>query len=260
MLQVLRHRDFRLLWLAGLVSMIGDWALVAALPFEVYRRTGSTLATAGVVLASIAPQLLFGSAAGVFADRWDRRRLMVWVSVAQAFSLLPLLLVDGLGIWIVYVVLFTATALDQLFIPAEVAMLPRLVGEDQLVAANSLSSLNRNLARLIGPAIGAVSVAAGGLGLVVAVDAASFVATAVLIMLISPNASFRAVQTAQERALAAAGTAVERLTREWREGFARARSSLALARPVALHVDHRGRRGSDVGTVRAVGVSCPAWR
>jgi Na+/melibiose symporter-like transporter len=227
MREVLRSRDFRLLWLAGLISMIGDWALVAALPFEVFRRTGSTLATAGVVLSSIAPQLLFGSAAGVLADRWDRRRLMVWVSVAQAIVLLPLLLVDGFGIWIVYIVLFAATALDQLFIPAEVAMLPRLVAEDQLVAANSLSSLNRNMARLIGPAIGAIAVAAGGLGLVVAVDSASFLATAILILLIAPHASFRAVQSAQDRA-AAGATAVGRLVFEWRDGFSQAWSSLAL--------------------------------
>ena len=70
---------------------------------------------------------------------------------------------------------------DQLFMPAEVAMLPSLVNESQLVAANSLSSLNRNLARLIGPAVGAAAVAFGGLPLVVLVDGVSFLGAAVLI-------------------------------------------------------------------------------
>src|SRR5215213_3088451 len=142
--------------------MIGDWALLAALPFEIYRRTGSTLATAGVMIAGLAPAILFGSAAGVFVDRWDRRRLMVWVNIGLAIALLPLFAVDELGLWIVYAVLLLSNVLEQLFVPAEVAMLPQLVGQEHLVSANSMSSLNRNLARLVGPALGGLAVAAGG--------------------------------------------------------------------------------------------------
>ena len=185
MIRLLRNRNFSLLWLGGLISMIGDWALVVALPFEVYQRTGSTLATAGILLASLVPGFLFGSVAGVFVDRWNRRKLMVGVNVGLAVVLLPLLTVDLIGIWIVYVVLVAAKLLEQLFVPAEVALLPRLVGEDQLVAANSMSSLNRNLARLIGPVVGGAVVAFGGLTAVVVVDAATFLAAAVLIGLIS---------------------------------------------------------------------------
>ena len=79
----------------------------------------------------------------------------------------------------------TAKLLEQLFVPAEVALLPHLVGEEQLVAANSMSSLNRNLARLVGPVIGGAVVAFGGLAGVVVVDAASFLVAALLIALIS---------------------------------------------------------------------------
>ena len=228
MLRVLRSRDFRLLWLAGLVSMIGDWALVAALPFEVYRRTGSTLATAGLLLASIVPQLLLGSTAGVLVDRWDRRRLMVLVSVGQAVVLLALLGVDQVGLWIVYAVLIGQTILDQLFIPAEVAMLPALVSQDQLVAANSLSSLNRNLARLLGPAVGAAAVAFGGLPLVVVADGVTFVGAAILIMLIAPAASFRATRTVAEQAATVANPWLGRLVGEWRDGLGVAWSSPML--------------------------------
>ena len=102
MIRLLRNRNFRLLWLGGFVSLIGDWALVVALPFEVYRRTDSTLATAGIVLASLIPAFLFSSPAGVLVDRWDRRRLMVWVNVASAVALLPLMTVDALGLWVAY--------------------------------------------------------------------------------------------------------------------------------------------------------------
>src|SRR5215213_3208001 len=188
MLELLRTRNFTFLWLGGLVSLIGDWALVVAFPFEVYRRTGSTLATAGILVASLLPAFLFGSAAGVFVDRWDRRRLMIVVNVALAAALLPLLAVDALGIWIVYAVLVAAKLLEQLFVPAEVALLPRLVRDDQLVAANSMSSLNRNLARLIGPMIGGLVVALGGVAAVVVVDVATFLVAALLIALISRSA------------------------------------------------------------------------
>ncbi len=77
MLAVLRQRDFRLLCLAGLVSSLGDWSLFIALPFYVYSLTGSALATGGTLIAESLPSILFGSVAGVFVDRWDRRRTTI---------------------------------------------------------------------------------------------------------------------------------------------------------------------------------------
>ena len=219
MIGLLRARNFRLLWLGGLISLAGDWALVVALPFEVYRRTGSTLATAGIVLASLLPAFLFGSVAGVFVDRWNRRSLMVWVNLAMAASLAPLLLVDALGIWVVYAALVVATLLKQLFLPAEVALLPQLVGQGDLVAANSLSSLNRNLARLIGPAIGGATVALGGLTLVVIVDAASFIGAAVLIALIPASVGARATVHEAVQLSAATLGKIGRMTADLRSGF-----------------------------------------
>jgi predicted MFS family arabinose efflux permease len=220
-LELLRTRNFSFLWLGGLVSLVGDWALVVALPFEVYRRTDSTLATAGILLASLLPAFLFGSAAGVFVDRWDRRRLMIVVNVGLAVTLLPLLAVDALGIWIVYVVLVAAKLLEQLFVPAEVALLPRLVRDDQLVAANSMSSLNRNLARLIGPMIGGLVVALGGLAAVVVVDAATFLVAALLIALISPGAGKlpARVPSPVGDPFAAPASAFARALHEWRDGL-----------------------------------------
>ncbi len=69
MLEVLRQRNFALLWFGGLISMTGDWVLYAALPFYVYQQTNSTLATAALVASELLPYLLFGSIAGVFVDR-----------------------------------------------------------------------------------------------------------------------------------------------------------------------------------------------
>jgi MFS family permease len=230
MLRLLRNRNFRLLWLGGLVSLMGDWALVVALPFEVYRRTDSTLATAGIVLASLVPAFLFSSPAGVLVDRWNRRRLMVWVNIVSAAALLPLMLVDSLGLWVIYAVLVVMTVLKQLFIPAEVALLPLLVGKEDLVAANSLSSLNRNLSRLVGPAIGGFTVAAGGLLAVVVVDSASFLAAAALIALIPASAGTAAATAAAHGAEMTRGAraAFGRGVAEWRDGLRQVWSDAGL--------------------------------
>ena len=105
MLTVLRRRDFALLWFAGLVSLIGDWMLVVALPLTVYQLTGSALATGGVLIANKLSALVLGSIAGVFVDRWDRKRTMVVANLIRAPVLLLLVAVDSAErVWIVYVV------------------------------------------------------------------------------------------------------------------------------------------------------------
>jgi MFS family permease len=88
---LLRYRDFRLLWLAGLVSFTGNVAFVIALPLHIYRMTGSTLATAGVFAANFLPRILLASVAGVYVDRWDRKRVMVTADLGCAVLLLPIL-------------------------------------------------------------------------------------------------------------------------------------------------------------------------
>ena len=182
---LLRRRDFGLLWIGGLVSFTGDWAMFAGLPLAVYGLTDSTLATGGIFAAAMAPRILLGSFAGVLVDRWDRRRTIVSANLAQAVGALPLLAVDSAGlVWIVYAVAALQSSLSLLVGPAESALLPTLVAKDELVAANALNSLNNNLARLVGPALGGYVVAFTGLGGVVVLDAASFLGAAGLVALI----------------------------------------------------------------------------
>jgi MFS family permease len=97
--------------------------------------------------------VLLGSVAGVYVDRWDRRRLMIVVNLLLAATVLPLLAVDTAGIWIAYAVLAAASCLEQLFQPRRSPLLPSLLegGEAQLVQANALSTMNRQLARIVGP-------------------------------------------------------------------------------------------------------------
>jgi MFS family permease len=189
MLPLLRHRNFTLIWAGGLISMIGNWILMTALPFHVYAMTGSALATSAILMAYIAPGVLFSSVAGVFADRWDRRRTMFVMALGQGAATLALLLVQSPEwIWVVYTVVFVQSSLGHFFGPAENALLPTLVGEEQLMAANSMNSMNDNLARLIGPAVGGLLLAWHSFASIVVVDALTYFVAAGLIGLVQVRA------------------------------------------------------------------------
>jgi MFS family permease len=177
-----RHRDLRLLLAAGLVSMTGDWLLGVGLTYSVYAITGSTLASAVTLLASFVPQVLAGLVAGVFVDRWDRKRTMVTANLLLALGLAPLVLLDTADlIWVVYVVLVWESVVEVFFAPAEQAMLPRLVADDELVTANALNAQNQQLSRLVGGALGGVAAAVGGITAVALLDAGTFLVATLLL-------------------------------------------------------------------------------
>lgn len=186
MIGVLRRRDFALLWWGGLVSVAGDSLLLAVLPYVVYATTGSTLATAGMTVAELVPGIVLGSVAGVFVDRWDRRRVLVVTNVLQAATVATLLVLvrepDLLAV--VYVVAALQSSLSAFSLPAESSLLPTLVPEEDLVAANALNVLNNRVGRLAGLPLGAAVFAWAGLGAVVALDVASFLVAAGLVALL----------------------------------------------------------------------------
>jgi MFS family permease len=219
-LAVLRRRDFSLLWLSGLVSVAGDWVLMIALPYYVYVTTGSTLATAGMTAAELAPAILLSSFTGVLADRWDRKRILVVADLLQALVVASLLLVGEGWLWVVYVVAAlqsTAAAFSQ---PAEAALLPTLVPVEQLVQANALNALNNRLGRFVGVPLGAALLSWWGLDAVVVVDAVTFLVAAALIAPI----------TAPMRAADPNGVPEEpRFWREWTAGLRVVRHDRTIA-------------------------------
>jgi len=185
MLTVLKQRNFALLWTGGLISMMGDWMLMVALPFQVFALTNSALAVSGVLMAMVTPRILFGSVAGVFVDRWDRKLIMVITSALQALVITSLLLVRSPEwIWVIYLATFLESTLGIFFAPAEGALLPNLVGEEHLVPANSLNAMNDNLARIAGPALGGVLLGTLGFQSVILADMSSYLIAMMLILLI----------------------------------------------------------------------------
>jgi MFS family permease len=217
MLATLRQRDFSLLWFAGLISMMGNWMLGVALPVAVYQMTESTLALGGTLLAQTLPGILFSSVAGVYVDRWERRRTMVAINLLLALSIVPLILVRSPEwLWLIYVVGFAQSTLGQFYGPAENAMLPLLSDPKYLVSANALNALNNNLARLIGPAVGGLVAPLLGLGGVVVVDVVTYVAAALLTALISTT-SHPGKQ--KNDIIPGAPTGLRKIFHEWSEGM-----------------------------------------
>jgi MFS family permease len=222
-LHVLRQRNFALLWFAGLISVAGDFALIVALPLHVYRETDSTIATAAVFAARFVPSILIGSVAGVFVDRWDRKRTMIWADLLRALTVLLLVLAISADLLaLVFLVAAIQGSIGLFFDPAESALLPLLVGEEHLVTANALNALNNNLGRLIGPAIGAWLYSAGGLDNVAVVDALTYVASATLIALIVAPSRTEQRDRAPDQPL------VRGLLGEWKEGLGIVRQSRPL--------------------------------
>ena len=230
MFRALRNGNFARLWAAGLISQSGDWVLLIGLPIYVYILTRSLLATSITFAAGIIPQIALGSVAGVFVDRWNRKRTLVVANLLLAVALLPLALVRTPDhVWIVYVVTFAETCFEQFTVPAQNALLPQLVNEEQLVPANALNSLSSNLSRLVGPALGGAVAGYFGLMGIVVVDAVSFLLAAVVLTGISSSAAKGNVspRTGETR------HPLANLRREWASGLRLIFSSRALGALVA---------------------------
>ncbi len=204
MFAALRQRSFALVWLAGLISFTGDWILLIGLPLYVYTLTHSTLATSFTFMVGAVPSVLFGPIAGVFVDRWNRKTLLIVANILLALELLPLLLVNSaVTLWIVYVVQFVAACISQFLTPATDAILPSLVEERHLLAANSLTSVGVNVTRLIGPPLGGFVAVALGLGGVALLDASSFALAALLVAFITLRPIAATQHTVAEQRLVA---------------------------------------------------------
>ncbi len=210
-----RNRNFALLWFAGLISYSGNWMLRIALPIAVYQMTDTTSALSLLFIAYAIPDIIVGSVAGVFVDRWERRRLMVITNVLMGLAVLPLLAVQSSAwLWLIYLAAFTESTVGQFFGPSENAMLPLLVDEKHLGSANALNILNNNLARFIGAGIGGVVFAAIGLEAVIILDTLTYFVAAGLVALISVTSK----PNVQEQA-AHALDAVKKVGQDWKLGI-----------------------------------------
>ncbi len=195
MLQALRIRDFRLLWGGGLVSSLGSWLMVLAIPAHVFLVTGSLRATGLTLAADYLPLLVLGPVAGVFTDRWDRRRLMIAADLFRAGAVAGMLLGTSPGrYWVLYFALIAESSGTVLFIPALQARTPAIVGTGTLLSsANSLSAVSDGAVRLIGGPLGGILLTVYGIKWLICADVVSYLLSAVAMLMTSrPNGELAA--------------------------------------------------------------------
>jgi MFS family permease len=178
-----------LLWGGNLVSTLGSWLLVLAIPAHVLQVTGSLRDTGLTLFSAYLPRLALGPFAGVFSDRWDRRRLMIGASVFQTAAVSSMLLGLSPGrYWVLYLALAAENAGGVLYTPAAQARTPSMVGP-LLTSANALNSVASGSMELIGGPLGGVLLLLLGVRWLIVADAASYLVAAVANWLTSADGS-----------------------------------------------------------------------
>lgn len=176
---VLRVPAFRDVWFGSLASNAGTWLQIVASGFLVYELTGSAAAVGGLALVARAPAIVLSAAAGQLADRRDRRLVCLVTFGLQGLAAAALAVAAGLG-WatvpVIYALTFVLWAGFAVGLPAMLALIPLLVPRPLFSQAVSVNAAGINVARLIGPAIGGLTLATLGPAWCFALNAASFAA------------------------------------------------------------------------------------
>jgi len=157
---------YRRLWLGNMLSRTGSMMTTFAVSLQVYNLTRSTAAVGGIGLATLIPMLLISVPGGTFADRVDRRRLVLAVTVAQAAVsavLFALAAFGGASVWVLYALVALGSALFSVGAPAKQTFIPRLVPKDQLSSAMALERIVFQVVLTAGPALAGLVTAWTGL-------------------------------------------------------------------------------------------------
>jgi MFS family permease len=216
--RALRHRNYRLFFGGQSISLIGTWMQRIAMSWLVYRLTHSAFLLGAVGFAGQLPSFLFAPVAGVLADRWDRRRTLVatqTLSMAQALVLAILVLTKTVEVWHIAVLALVLGTVNALDIPVRQSFVVQMIeGKNDLGNAIALNSSMVNAARLIGPSVAGILIAAFGEGLCFLINAISYIAVIAALLAMRIN-----LPTAPHT-----GHILEKL----REGFSYARGSTPI--------------------------------
>jgi MFS family permease len=182
-----RHRAFAIVWTGSFVSNIGTWMETVAIGVYVTQATGQAAWTGTVAALTYVPTVLLGPFGGALADRFDRRRFLVGVTLFAmllASVLTVLAATDRLSVGAVAAIVLLAGCAFAVAMPAVQAMTPDLVGTDDLLGAMSLGAAQYNLGRVVGPALAGLVITAGGLAWAFGLNVLSFGAVVVALSLI----------------------------------------------------------------------------
>jgi MFS family permease len=189
-LGVLRHKDFRYLFLGQSASAVGDQVAILALVLYITQRTGSPTDLGLVLAAGTVPLMALILFGGVWADRLPRHRIMIGADLTRTVlhgALAILILAGGASVAQMVVIEALFGAARAFFQPAYTGLLPQTIAEEQIQDARALSEVTNNLAILVGPALGTILVLGVGAGEAFALDAATFVFSAAMLVRVHPR-------------------------------------------------------------------------
>jgi len=181
---VFQNRNFSLLWTGQLVSTIGSALTSLAASIYIYRLTGSALSVGLMLMATAAPSLLVGLFAGVFVDRYDRKKIMITADILRAVLILLIPILVPLNVIWLYVIVMLTSAIGQFFDPAHESILPEVASDEELSAANSLIAISQFGSTAIGFAAAGLIASAADINWAFYVDALTFFISALCVYLI----------------------------------------------------------------------------
>ncbi len=227
---------FSALWVGQLISLFGDRVNQIALGAFVYEVTDSPLALALTFLVGTIPNLIFSPFAGVFVDRWDQKQVLVVSDILRAAFVLLIPVAVLLNVWLAYPLVFVITTVSIFFRPARQAVLPRIVPDDDLLAANSAMWVGETIADIPSYALAGLFVVflASSLPLAFWFDAATYLASAGLLATMVVPPVIRGPEGAAEPAAADETAAAQEATtpatfrEDLREGWAFLRHETVL--------------------------------
>jgi MFS family permease len=220
---VLQNREFRLLWLAQIVSSFGDSLTGLTLLILVNALTGSTAAIATLTILIAIPTVVIGLIAGVYVDRFDRKRIMLVSDAARAIMVIGLIFVSSKdNLWLIYALSFLQATVGTFFNPARTALTQELIPQEQLLEAGSISQTSMVLSSLAGSAFAGVLYGlTQSFWLAFVIDTATFLISFALVLAVR----------AKHQARASDATATTSLFKELLEGLQviqRSRTLIAL--------------------------------
>lgn len=182
-LQLVReNRNFRRLWLAQIVSEIGDWFYTLSIYTLLLQLTGHASSVALALVLQVIPQTFVGPTAGVVNDRLKRKHVMIAADLVRVVVVLSMLFVRSASmVWLVYPLLLAETTMAAFFEPARSAVIPNIAASTEVLVANTLSSATWSVNLLIGASVGGVVAAFLGRNVVFILNALSFLVSAILI-------------------------------------------------------------------------------
>lgn len=176
------NRNFRRLWMAQIVSEIGDWFYTLSIYTLLLQLTGQAGSVALALMLQVLPQTFAGPTAGVVNDRLKRKHVMIAADLIRFVVVLAMLFVRSRSmVWLVYPLLLAETTMAAFFEPARTSVIPNIAPEGEVLVANTLSSATWSVNLLIGAAVGGVVAAFFGRDTVFVLNALSFLTSALLI-------------------------------------------------------------------------------